>query len=261
MEQKFKYPFIKAISKPFADITDHFKIFVGFSSMAAFALTLSAYLFGQTFLCGVSSLYPQITCAQNTILYIPYFILKFLILSIFLKTWYDGIYLNKQINKTYLKQNVLTFLKFFGGLILFVALNMLPILSLYLLLIRIPNPVWQAEIGYFTFVSIGFIVPFVMLRFYANLGLLIEGGQYKNFKMIIENTKYQSAKILLSFAFVVLFLLVCFVSAVGTLRTHISGNIYIYNLFSEFVYEWVSVFISTLLINFIHTQREIFAPL
>ena len=258
MEQKFKYPLIKAFTKPFSDVVDHMKFFAALTFGTAFVLTLLAYAFGKTFLCSVSSFNALIHCNESAEAYITYFFLKLFILSSFLKIWYDKIYLNKEINKTYFKNNIKRFIFFFIGFILFIILNLCPIFSFYLLVLRVPNPVWQAEIGYFTVVSTGFIVPFVMLRFYANLAELIEGENFKNFKQTAENTCYQFSKILVSFAFVVVFSLVLSVSTIGTLRMHIFGNIPFYNLFSEYVFALMTLLIATLFINFIRVQKEIF---
>lgn len=56
----------------------------------------------------------------------------------------------------------------------FFLLNLAPVLSFYLLLIREPNPDAAIEVAYFACVSVGFLVPFAVMRFYSLFGLAVE---------------------------------------------------------------------------------------
>lgn len=258
MSNQFKYPILKAFSKPFWDVTDNLKIFGVYSFITALMMVVLAFIFHQTFLCSFLSDNSKITCSGNVVLYMVYVCLKILLLSVYLRIWYDKIYLQKNIDIKYIKQNFIRFLTFWCGIVIFLGANMLPIMSFYLLAKRVPNPVWQAELGYFTVVSIGFIIPFIMLRFYTNLAELIEAERFNNFKSVAQKTAYQFSKILFSFALLMMTAMSLFLVVTGNLRAHIGTNIYVYNLFAEFAFEWSFILIATLFINFIRTQKEIF---
>jgi hypothetical protein len=184
-------------------------------------------------------------------------VLKLFILSVFIKIWYDNIYLKRQIDRAYFKNHISDLFKTFGIVIGFCLLNALPILSLVLLLYRQPNPVWQIEITYFTFVSIGFLIPFILARFYTNIAELIEGTDYKNFKEVYSQTSFKTGKIVLALTFILFLSLLLFVLAQSNLKIHIFEPLIIYNIMAEFIFEITILFIATLFFNFIRVQKEL----
>ena len=253
-----KYSFFKSFSKPILDVTDNFTIFLKYASVFGLFLTLLSFVFGQSFLCMVPDASQKINlfCA-GTISYFIYFIFKLFVLSVFIKIWHDKIYMQSDISFKYLKENALAFLKVFGVFLLFMVFNMFPILSLILLLYRTPNPVWQIEICYFTIVSTGFLVPFILARFYSNIAEFIEGTDYKNFKQIYQNTSYKSGKIILALTFILLFSLFLFVVVQNNLKIHTFEPLGLYNVMAEFIFELTILFITALFINFIRVQKEL----
>lgn len=253
-----KYPFLKAVSRPITDIADHFNFFILAGGFSALCLLALSFLFSQTFLCTLAQYSQQEMCSQNIVSYFFYFILKIFFLSVFLKTWYDHIYLKKQINITYFKTGFLSFLKITLCFILYLLICCLPILSLYLLIDRVPNPNWLIELCYFTFVSLGFIVPFILIRFYADLACLIEGESFMPFKELYKATCYKTSKIVLSFLLVLAFCFLLFLTINGGLRSHIFEPVWFYNIFAEFLFEVAILLILTIVVGFIRMQKEIF---
>ncbi len=256
MEKKFKYPIIKSSMRPFWYITDRIKTFMTLSFVFTFIMVFLSYTFGQTFLCSVSEYRNAVGCLENLWAYALYMVLKLFVLSVFLRIWYDTAYMQKKVSEEYFKENKVAFIKFFVCMVLFILWNLLPTLSSYLLLIRVPNPVWQREVLYFTVVSIGFVLPIISLRFYANLAEFIEQANWKNFKQVYKKTQYQFPRMLISTLFVFIFAFIAFIGIMSNLRTHIAGNIHVYNLFAEIVFEWTVLLISTLIINMIRVQKE-----
>jgi len=255
---KQKYPFFKALTKPFTDIFDNFKMFLLYAGGAAVFLTLLSFAFSQTFLCSVSPFDSQISCSQNFQGYFIYFALKLLSVCVFLRLWYDVIYLEKKVDFSYFKNRFLSFLSFFFYTVIFLILNALPALSLALLVARVPNPNFVIELCYFTVVSLGFVVPFVLIRFYKNLACLIEGLPFTDFKKTLVQTSFKTSKIVFSFVLVLALCLFLFLTIVGNLRLHVFMPLMAYNIFAEFLFELVAVFIFTVFIGFIRTQKEIF---
>lgn len=258
MEANQKYQIFKAFSKPILDITDNFKIFFKLGFPAALILSVWSFICGQSFVCLILSLRDQFYCSDNVPLYIIYVLTKFLILTTFLRIWYDAVYLEKSINKEYFKTNIRRFFKFFGFFIGFIALNSLPALSLYLLLIRDPDPNWIIEVIYFTLVSTGFLVPFVLLRFYTNIACYLEEKPWRNFGEIYEKTNFKLSKIFFSFALVLACCLLLFLTTNKSLRDSFFAPLIAYNIFAEYCFELALITIFTLIINYIRVQKEIF---
>lgn len=252
------YSFFKSFSKPVLDMTDNFAVFLKFASMASLLLTGISFIFGQSFLCSIPNFQDKIGvyCLFGPS-YFAYLILKLFIISVLIKVWYDRIYLKKTIHISYFKSHFSDFCKTFGIFLLFGLLNLIPIVSLFFLLVREPNPVWKIEIIYFTFVSIGFLVPFVLMRFYTNIAEMIEGTDYKNFKEIYQKTSFKMGKIMLALMFILLFDLFVFVLVHSNLKIHFFEPLPFYNIFAEFIFELTTAFTMLLFVNFMGVQKEL----
>ena len=256
MEQK--YPFFKALIKPFSDIFDHFKLFLFYGGGAAIFLTFLSFIFSQTFLCAIPPFNLQMSCSQSISGYFIYFSLKLFLICAFLRLWYDIIYLEKKIGLSYFKNRSLSFLSFFFSVIVFLILNALPALSLVLLIARIPNPNFVIELCYFTVVSLGFVVPFVLIRFYKNIACLIEGLPFTDFKKTFVQTSFKTSKIVFSFILMIALCLLLFLTVAGNLRLHVFTPLTVYNIFAEFLFELTLIFVVSVFIGFVRTQKEIF---
>lgn len=253
-----KYSFFKSFSKPILDITDNFLTFLKYASVTALFLIILSFIFGQSFLCMFLNIAEKTNLyCSNDALYFAYLIFKLFILSIFSKVWYDRIYLKRTINTGYFKSHIPDLFKTFGILFLFCLLNTLPILSLVLLLYREPNPVWQIETVYFTVVSIGFLIPFLLTRFYTNIAEMIEGTDYKNFKEIYKRTSFKMGKITLALTFILFLSLFLFVVVQSNLKIHVFEPLTFYNILAEFIFELTIIFITTMFLNFIRVQKEL----
>ena len=258
METNQKYQIFKAFSKPILDITDNFKLFFKLGFPAALVLSVWSFICGQSFVCLLLSLRNRFYCSDNVLLYIIYIVVKIFILTTFLRVWYDAVYLEKSIDKTYFKTNIRRFFKFFGFFIGFIALKSIPALSLYLLLVRDPNPNWMIEVVYFTFVSIGFLIPFVLLRFYTNIAEYLEEKPWRNFGEIYEKTNFKLSKIFFSFALILSCCLLLFLTTNRSLQNSFFDPLIVYNIFAEYCFELALLVILTLIINYIRVQKEIF---
>jgi len=254
-----KYPLLQSFSKPFSDVLNNFGLFLKYASVFGLVFCGLAVLFKQTFLCSLKDMSAFFTCAHNISLYVLYLLLKTFFLAVFIKVWYDVLFLKKAPTCASLRQNLKAFFKIFGGIIVFLGLNIIPAVSFTLLSIREPNPVWQREICYFLVVSIGFWAPFLLMRFYADFATLIEGVPLIKLSTLWQNTSLKTSKIVLSFVLVALAVLMIFILSIGLLRVHISGNLALYNLFAEFVCNLVLLFITAVLVNFMKFQKDLFS--
>jgi len=258
MNQKTsKYPILKAISQPFLILTDNFCTFAKMGAVTAFILFLISFIFAQSFLCMLPNLKSNIHCGSNVLAYILYILIKLFILSSFLRVWTDCIFLNKSINIPYFKQNIWRFVQFFGFFLLFLFINSMPLFSLYFIIIRVPNPVWQIELLYFLFVSLGFLIPFVLLRFYKNIALFIKNMPCLDFKKTYTETNFQLSRIFFAFSIILALCYFFFLTINSNLKLHIFTPLYLYNMLSEYIFECTILCVLTILINFIMVQEEI----
>ena len=253
-----KYPLFKAFSDPLFMLAEKKGVFIRLSCSFAFILLLLSFLFGQSYLCTLPHLTDKVHCYSNILLYMLYMLIKLFIFSSFLRIWCDKVFLNKNINIIYLKQNVWRFFKFFGAFMLFLFINSLPAFSLYFMIIRIPNPVWQIEILYFLLMSLGFLIPFTLIRFYKNIALFIEEEPCLNIRQTYEQTNFKVSRIFFAFSIVLAFCLFFFLTVNANLKSHIFAPLYIYNILSEYFFEWSILFVLTIMFNFIMVQKKIF---
>jgi len=256
-QKEKKYPWFQMFSQSVLTTTDSFRSFLKFGGIMAAILTVFAFVCGQSFICLTPLGKSQSYCVNNLFVYVSYIFFKSFIISVFLRIWIDAVFLKKDINKSYFKSGFTNFFKFFGILLIFFAVNTLPMLSLSMLIARKPNPVWQIEILYFSFVSLGFIIPFFLLRFYANIALLIEGLPCFDFKQTYLKTNFQSSGIFTAFSLVLAFCLFVFIIVYSNLKIHTFEPLYLYNIFSEYLFEFVILVIASVILNFVMLQKNI----
>lgn len=257
-EKVNKYPVLRVFSNSVTILIDNLKTFGKLGGLSALILLLVSFVFAQSFVCLVPDLRPQSYCGSDILTYIFYILAKFFVLSSFLRMWADTVFLKKSLSFAYFKQNLGRYFKFFGIFLIFLLINVLPAFSLYFLIKRVPNPVWQIEILYFLFMSLGFVIPFVLLRFYTNLALFISDMPCLNIRQVYEKTNFKSSKIFLAFSLVLAFCLFFFLTINTNLKTHIFAPIGLYNVLAEFIFECALLVVATLMFNFIMVQKEIF---
>lgn len=248
-----KYIVLKAVVNPLWVISDKMVIFAKTAGVFAVFLTLLSYIFGQTYACVFTTEHTEsLYCLGNSLLYFPYLMIKMLIINIFVLYWLKKVMFNQTINKTAAAKSV-------GVFFLFIVANLLPLVSAFLLLVRKPNPVWQIEIVYFTIVSLGFLAPFVLMRFYAVLAGVINDNVPDMLKTVWKNTGGYTAKIVIS-AILVYLIVILTVISVNSVILRLVGilPLYIYNLTAEYVFNFMLLFVVTLIVNFINYQRQMF---
>ena len=257
--KKSKYSVIRSFMKPFWIVSENMQTFlVQGACFSAFVVVLS-YLFGQKYLCFFNQDVAQnMYCPAMYHMYLPYLLAKFLLIAIFMNLWYDKTFKNITINRQYIKDHCKKFFATFGVLLIGLMINFLPIVSYLLLFFRNPNPVWQIEQLYFTVVAVGFLVPFLLMRFYGLFAQFLAGNNWKEFKKSWQRTSGYTMKIVLSCALLSLMCLLVILSVTGLLR---SGSVLpaeLYNIVAEFAFAFTSYFNIVLFIDFFEVQKEYF---
>lgn len=247
------YSLFKGIINPLWTISDKLPEFIKISGAFALFLTALAYLFGQTYVCVFTdNTNISLPCFGRSFVYFPYLIIKLLVINIFIIFWLKKVLFNQPFNKNMAAKSV-------GLFFLFIILNLMPLFSAFLILTRVPNPVWQIELLYFFVVSLGFWIPFVLMRFYAVfIGVLSENKQ-KMIKTVWQNTGGYSTKIVTSGIIVYMICLLSVISLNSVIfRLTEVLPLQIYNLVAEILFNWMILFVVTLIVNFMNYQKQMF---
>lgn len=258
-EQKLKYSIFKSFAQPFWVISDNINTFMAQGSIFSLLMLAISYLFGQKYFCLFNdSMKEKLYCPETINWYVPYLLVKIVLVSIFVNVWYNTVFKKVTIDKSYLKSIWKVVLKTIMLLLVFIVLNIMPLISGVVLFMRTPNPVWQIELLFFTFVSIGFLLPFVSLRFYSLFAVLLDSGKITEVKEIWNRGKGLTVKILISTSLVYMMCLLCFISVTGYLSVprDIPGEVY--NIMAELLFAFMNYFIVILVITFCEKQRQIF---
>ena len=248
-----KYSVLKSVAVSLWTVSDKFTDFIKTAGVFALFLTVLSYIFGQTYVCVfMPEKNISLPCLGNSLIYFPYLIVKLLVINFFIIFWFKKILWNQSINKTLAARSS-------GMFFLFVIFNLMPLVSAVLLLIRKANPVWQIELLYFTIVSIGFLLPFVLMRFYAVFAGVLENSTTDLLKKVWVNTGGYSAKIIISAIIVYSIALLTVISVNSVIFRF--GNalpLQMYNLIAEYVFNFMALFSVALIADFIDYQKQVF---
>ena len=259
MPKKIKLPLFRLMFSPFNQILDNGKIFFGLVLPTSLIICLASTLLGFNYLCAYSPApNSELFCSNSLLGYLLHSLIKMLVWGYLGIKWYDYVFAGAEFNKKTLFSVDKRCLKFAGLLLLFLVLNMLPLLSWWVLYVRVPNPDWRIEMAFFAFVSIGFIMPIVLLRFYSVLGLAMRGKKVPSISALWKKTSGNTIKIFLSFLLILTLGMFIF----GNLYTNfrgLVGQISLYNMFmSEYIYDVFASFIYISILNNLNLQYEIF---
>ncbi len=247
-------PPLKLIYLPFAYVVDNFMPLLKLSVLFALLIGGSSLAMGFAYICGIPLLV-NFYCSNNIILFAFHILLKYFLLFFFAVKWYELISQKKALSLPFLLSFNNQTLKAIGALALMWGLNLVPFISFYLLAIREPNPDVTIEVTYFGVVSIGFLVPFVVLRFYSIFGLILDGKPLPRLTEIWERGKGNSLRIII--ALFVIFMLALF--AFLNFYLNMQGYDYSHPLWvgisSEFVYELMLLILLALFVGHCYTQK------
>jgi len=130
----------------------------------------------------------------------------------------------------------------------FFLLNLAPVLSFYLLLIREPNPDAAIEVAYFACVSVGFLVPFAVMRFYSLFGLAVEGCRLPSWSEVWQLSRGNTLRILIALFFIFFLTLFAFLNFYLLMRGYETQSTLWLGISSEFVYDLMLLMLLSLFI-------------
>lgn len=252
-----KMPILQLVFRPFGIFAEKIKLLFRLSAVFALILTALATLIGFNFLCMGPYRSAFFYCSDSDYLYLVYFFIKLFIISVFLARWYHIAFLNTVYNWKTLFVPTMKDVCAVGMLCLFLALNLMPMLSFYLLYIRVPNPDWIVETAYFAVVSLGFLVPFILMRYYSLIAFFLSNQKLPSLGCVWARSKGNNLGILLSLFLIVIVILFIFLNFQrGFQGVEMQYATYVGTV-SEFFYNLVFLMLITLVVNNCYVQKEL----
>lgn len=253
-----KMPLLRLALGPFAVVIDYIKTFFVVGGSYALAQTLLAMLLGFTYVClyGIENV-GLIYCSESNALYLIYSFFKFVLLAMFMIVWSRTVWDENPLNlkKMFLPEKGIPSVLL--TLAVFLFLNVIPMVSYYILYRREPNPDWVVEVFFFGVVSIGFLVPFWLMRFYSVLAFVINGEKLPPLKITWDKSSGNVLKIMTSLFLILLLAIFVMVNFFFNFRAAAAENVAYIGIVSEFLYNILSLLVFTLFVNHCYIQKEI----
>lgn len=253
-----RVPFFKICFGPFSLLLDNGKNFFLLAIPYAAVMTILAMLLGFGYMCLYSkTVEVNAYCSESGLLYLLYSLIKLSLVIMFALKWVQSGLLRIPLTlKNFIKFDC-RFIHLLGALLIVILLNVFPLISSLILYARVPNPDWRIEIVFFAIVSIGFVIPFLAIRFYSALAFISCGCKVPSLKIMwLKNTG--NTMNLLASLFII-FVLAMFI--LGNLHNNFGNvaavsNFYI-NFMSEFIYNIIFMIVVALFFNHCFIQKQI----
>ena len=205
---KPQMPWLGMIFGPYLLFMDNTRCFFRLGGIYALILSVVALLFKNGFGCSIAEMRAGGYCAASSLPIVLSFLTGMFVMVMFCRRWCRFCLLRQPWNWREVLRPGRDDVKLYGLLLLFIALSLISVLSFYLLYIRVPNPDWRIELVYFGVVSLGFLVPLLLIRFYALFAFLMSGEKMPTLKAVWSAGSGTTLKVLS--ALLLLFLIAVF---------------------------------------------------
>lgn len=249
----------KLFKQPFSFLWQNGKTFLLTAVPVALLLTVCSFVFKRNILCNINTDFSLSSnlCSETTFSFYGDLVVRFLLLSLFAIKWHHFALAKTPLTLKNIFCVTKADFKSIGIMLLFFVINFLPLIALFILMIRQPNPNWKIELLYFTAIAWVFLLPLLAIRFYSIIAFFLEGKKpYPSIKQIWINTSGNMLKLILSAAmlvFLTLFIFMQYFGAMQSMPTSPLSNV----IASEIEYNiLVTIFISCF-INYCETQKEL----
>ncbi|MBR1605701.1 MAG: hypothetical protein IJ660_06315 [Alphaproteobacteria bacterium] len=249
----------RIITEPFKILCINWQMFFMLAIPIAILLTISAISFGRTTLCNISSelSITSSTCSDSPLNFYFNIILCFFILLLFAVKWYQlAIGKNPFSLKSFITLNRGQ-IKAIGWFCFFTLINLSPLIALIILFLRVPNPIWQQELLFFTSVAWIFLLPLIAIRFYMLIAFALENQTAPSFKTIWDMTAGNMLKLLLGTAVIIFLALCLFMQYYSSVQT-VSQISFAVIFATEFEYNILMTLFMALCVNYCYIQKELF---
>ena len=250
-----RYPLMGIIFGPYTAFIDHFRAFFLIAGIYALIMTVVYLAGGQSMFCSFGNAEMPDICSMNPWLYIGVRVVILLVTTAFCVRYYQAVWLQRNISWRFLLVPQKTAFYSFAAFIVFILLNAAAGLSWHLLSVREPNPDWRIELVYFGIAGLGFVVPFILLRFYSVLADIWGGTKIPSPFKIWQMSRGNGLRLILGITlwfFVFVFLL----SAVQTKFSLADGENSLYIIIiGEYVFNFAVLLLMSFFINYCGLQK------
>lgn len=252
-----RLPLVKMMFMPFSLLLDNGKNFFMLAFIFSLVIGILAMASGFGYMCIYAKIAPvSAYCSDSGIVYIIYQLAKVFLWSLFAVKWCESSLLRQPLNWAFLLKVDRRSFKLAGLLVLIILLNFLPMISGWILYMRVPNPDWRIEILFFAVMSIGFVIPFIVMRFYSIVPFVIYGEKVPPLKEIWYKTVGDLLVILLSLFLIFIVAVFVLGNLYSNFQTVAAGSSFYINFASEFIYNVIVLFIFTVVINNFCLQQQ-----
>lgn len=241
----------------------HLKQFLTLGALFALIMSVLSFSTGNSAGCDFKlpdGVYPYRCVISEAAEHIMFLLLRLLVIVVFIKSWCRIAFTeDKKIRGEDFVISTRDW-KLYITLILFLLINSLPVISLMILIQRVPNPDWRIESLYFAVVSCGFWLPILAIRWYSLPAFIIMGQKVPSFLTFFERTRGNTLKILVSLFFIILCFSVITLLCTGGLKEILPYNYLLMGIVCDYLYNIMILIVAALLSCYIICmQQEVFA--
>lgn len=249
-------PFFQTLIGPYGLLIDKIRPFLAAGLLYSLLLTLLSGIFGRFYSC-LLTMEPLWFCGgnQSNLLYL---LLKLLVLTAFMTKYYQAAFTHGDCSLKGLLQWNKTLAKPLAVTLVMIVSLLIPLLSFYLLLSRVPTPDWRLELAYFTVVSLGFFAPFVVLEFGALAAEVWGGETLTPWREIRRRNRGNFLRLLLAAFLIFLLMSFGFMFLQYQIVAFSAAIDFVPAVIVEFAYNFWLLFTLALLVNLARLQQYYF---
>lgn len=257
-DEVHKIPLKQILFSPWGLVAENIKRFMLLGVLGAFVLTIFNFASGNTVACIYANyMESKAYCEENIYLQLIYFIIKLLLLASYVYLWVN--YSKEVFTKGKFIKSVLKIGAFqFFGIILFL---MLPVLSFFLLQVRVPTPDWRLEATYFIIVSVGFFGPFLFARLALIWAIWSEGKEIPSLKEIWSHGKGNTLRMTTGYLTILFIGMYLFLKFYGSAAYLVQEGSRVELLVAELMYNFLMLLMFTLFVNNALVQMHVLREL
>ncbi len=243
------YPLFDMVFSPYIAFIRNIRSFLYLGGIYAFLISLLYIIGGQQVYCSVASFSHSQMCYGNVYSAIGIRFVAFVLFAFFCNRYYQNIWQGKMFSlRTILKPQKRDLYTIFA-MIVFVAVNAVPMLSWQILAVRVPNPDWRIELMFFGLVSIGFLIPIIALRFYVLFAYIWSSDVAPKYRVLWHKTKGNMMGLILSVS-VWFFMVSIFMALLSNVIIRGASKISYWGVFAgEYIFNLALLSVVGLLVN------------
>lgn len=256
-----KIPFFIICFSPWGLLLNKFWVFTKAALWGSLVLSACSLALGYAYICGYGVFQPiNFYCTSNYWIYIPNLLIKFLILGAFALGW-RNLLVSQPLSWMKIVTSWRQILNVMGLFAVFLVAAGIPLISFLVLYFRVPNPDWRIEISFFAMVSIGFLVPFIAMRFLSLFAFVLNGEKIPPLWQIWLRSGGNLLKILFSLTLMIFVGLFIFNNFFLNFKSALDGNLLYVGIATELLYNYLLLIFFALFLNHCFIQKQyLFSP-